>query len=274
MTDLQSESDNRAAGRPQAGSGHFRVARHGPVTVLKISRPEKLNALTQAFWPQLRELLGELSRDGITRAVVITGEGDRSFSVGGDIAEFGGLETTAARREFMTECLTTFAAVEECPLPVIAAVNGWALGGGCELTFACDIVLAAENAVFGMPEAGVGLVPGFGVLRAPSLIGRQWTKLMVLAGEQISARQACELGMVQRVVPRDELLPAALEIGDRIAAQAPLAVQAGKRIINRGVDRGEAGYATEALAMLYATRDAAEGFRAFTERRAPRFEGH
>lgn len=270
MTEVRSVN---GAGTAYAGFDHFDVDEHGPVTVLRINRPEKLNALTEAFWPQLRGLLDALTRNAVTRAVVITGGGDRAFSTGGDIVGFGGLDNAAARRAFMAECLETFTAVEDCPLPVIAAVNGWALGGGCELTFACDVVLAAESATFGMPEAGVGLVPGFGVLRAPSVIGRQWTKLMVFAGERISAQRAYELGMVQRVVPDAELLPAALELGERIAAQAPLAIEVGKRIINRGVDRGETGYAVEALAMLYATRDSAEGIRAFTERRTPRFEG-
>lgn len=252
---------------------HFDTQLRGPVALVRINRPEKLNALAHEFWPQLRALLDTLARGTATRAIVMTGQGDRSFSTGGDIVSFGELDTPAARREFMAECLKTFAAVEDSPIPVIAAVNGLALGGGCELTFACDIVLAAESAVFGMPEAGVGLVPGFGVLRAPSVIGRQWTKFMVLAGEQISAQRAYALGMVQSVVPDAELLPAALEVGERIAAQAPLAVEVGKRIVNRGVDRGETGYAAEALAMLYATRDAAEGIQAFAQRRAPRFEG-
>lgn len=252
---------------------HFASELHGPVAVARIDRPRKLNSFAGTFWPQLRGLLGTLSACTDVRAVVITGSGDRSFSAGGDIVSFAELDAAAARREFITECLKTFAAVEECPLPVIAAVNGWALGGGCELTFACDIVLAAESAVFGMPEAGVGLVPGFGVLRAPSVIGRQNTKLMVLAGERIGAQRAYELGMVQRVLPEEELLPAAIELGRRIAAQAPLALEVGKRMVNRGVDRGETGYSVEAVAMLYATQDAAEGIQAFSERRRPRFQG-
>jgi enoyl-CoA hydratase len=252
---------------------HFEIRRHGPVAVAHINRPAKLNTMTTQFWPQLRGLLGELARDSVTRVVVITGKGDRAFSAGGDIVSFARLGTPAARREFMTECLAAFAAVEECPLPVIAAVNGYALGGGCELAFACDIVLAAESAVFGLPEASVGLVPGFGVLRGPSVVGRQWAKLMVLAGERLGAGQARELGIVQKVVPDGELLPAAMELAGRIAAQAPLAVAVGKRIINRGVDRGEASYSVEALSLLYSTQDAAEGIAAFIQRREPRFEG-
>lgn len=271
MTDVQSVN---GAGRTLEHFTHFDVELRGPVALVRIDRPEKLNSLANTFWPQLRGLLDALCGNATTRAVVITGSGDRAFSTGGDIAGFAELDTAVARREFMNECTKTFDAVEACPLPVIAAVNGWALGGGCELTFACDIVLAAESAVFGMPEAAVGLVPGFGVLRAPSVIGRQWTKFMVFAGERISAQRAYELGMVQRVLPDQELVPTALELGERIAAQAPLALSVGKRIINRGVDRGETGYTVEALTMLYSTRDAAEGIQAFVERREPRFEGH
>ena len=207
------------------------------------------------------------------RAVVLTGSGDRSFSAGGDIEAFAGLDGAAARRDFVADCLRTFAAIEECRLPVIAAVNGLALGGGCELALACDMVLAAEHAAFGLPEASVGLVPGFGILRAPSVLGRHTAKFMVLAGERISAQRACELGLVQQVLPAAELVPAALRLGAKIAERAPLAVEVGKRMVNRGVDRGEAGYGVEAVTMLYATRDAAEGIRAFTERREPRFEG-
>jgi enoyl-CoA hydratase len=252
---------------------HFDTELHGPVALLRINRPDKLNSLAAAFWPQLRGLLDALAARAAIRAVVLTGSGDQSFSTGGDIAAFGELGNAAARREFVADCLRTFTAIEECRLPVIAAVNGWALGGGCELALACDIVLAAENATFGLPEASVGLVPGFGILRAPAVVGRQVTKLMVLAGERFSARRAYELGLVQQVLPGDELVPAALRLGTRIAARAPLAVEVGKRMVNRGVDRGETGYGVEAVAMLYATRDAAEGIAAFTERREPRFEG-
>jgi enoyl-CoA hydratase len=252
---------------------HFEAELHGPVALLRISRPGKLNALTAAFWPQLRALLDAAAEHPAVRAVVLTGSGDRSFSTGGDIVGFAELDSAAARRDFLDSCLRTFTAIEECRLPVIAAVNGWALGGGCELALACDIVLAAEHAAFGLPEASVGLVPGFGILRAPAVVGRQAAKLMVLAGERLSAQRAYELGLVQQVLPAGELVPAALRLGERIAARAPLAVEVGKRMVNRGVDRGETGYGVEAVAMLYATHDAAEGIQAFAERREPRFQG-
>ena len=219
---------------------------------MRINRPGKANALSAAFWPQLRGLLDARRRGPGVRAVVLTGSGDRAFSAGGDIVAFAELDSAAARRRFVDDCLRTFTAIEECRLPVIAAVNGVALGGGCELALACDIVLAAEHASFGMPEASVGLVPGFGVLRAPAALGRHTAKLMVLAGERISAQRAYELGHGAGGPARGRAgAGRARRLGEQIAARAPLAVEVGKRIVNRGVDRGEAGYGIEAVTMLY-----------------------
>ncbi|MDL5157401.1 enoyl-CoA hydratase/isomerase family protein [Actinomycetospora termitidis] len=249
------------------------LADHGAVAVVTIDRPEKLNALGVDFWPQLREVLARLEADGTTRAVVLTGAGEKAFSAGGDIAGFGDLDGIAARRAFQAECLRTFAAVEECALPVIAAVNGYAFGGGCELALACDLVLASDRATFAMPESGIGLVPGFGVLRAPAVIGRHWTKWMVLAGERIDAEQAERIGLVQRRVPHDELLDAALALGERVAAAAPLAVEVGKRMINRGIDTGETSWSLDAITLLQSSEDTAEGIAAFAQKRPPRFEG-
>ena len=152
-------------------------------------------------------------------------------------------------------------------------MNGYAFGGGCELALACDLVLASERASFALPESAIGLVPGFGVLRAPDVIGRHWTKWMVLAGERLDAGTAERIGLVQRVVPHDTLLDEATALGERIARAAPLAVRVGKRMINRGVDRGETGYSLEAVTMLQETADTAEGIAAFAQKRPPRFEG-
>ena len=246
---------------------------HGPVALITIDRPEKLNAMGARFWPELRGVLADLADDANTRVVVITGAGPKAFSAGGDIAGFADLDGVADRRAFQVECMRAFAAVEESPLPVIAAVNGYAFGGGCELALACDMVLASDRAVFGMPESSIGLVPGFGVLRGPSVLGRQWTKWMVLAGERLDAEQALRLGLAQKVVPAAELVGTALALGHRIAERAPMAVRVGKELINRGVDRGESSYATEAVTMLQGTVDTAEGIRAFVEKRPPRFRG-
>lgn len=251
--------------------GDLRVTHKGAVAVLEMNRPDKLNAMGRTFWADLRTVLAQLENDARTRVVIITGAGDRAFSVGGDIASFAELKTLEQKRAFQADAMRTFAAVEDTRLPVIAAVNGWALGGGCELTLACDIVLASDKAVFGMPESALGLVPGFGVLRAPAVIGRQMTKLMVMAGERLNAEQALAAGLVQRVVPADQLLPEALALAERIAANSPSAHDVGKRLINRGVDRGEFDYSIEALTVLQSTADTAEGVAAFLEKRKPVF---
>lgn len=268
MTARTTERRPAGAGRP-----NLRVEAAGAVAVLTIDAPEKLNAMGRTFWAELRAALADLESDGRTRAVVVTGAGERAFSAGGDIASFAELADITAKREFQQDCMRTFAAVEESPLPVIAAVHGYAMGGGCELALACDIVLAADTATFGMPEAAVGLVPGFGVLRAPSVIGRHWTKLMMFAGERVDAATALQIGLAQKVVPAAELMDAARALAERISAAAPLALATGKNLVNRGVDRGEFDHSTAALTTLHATADAAEGIAAFTGKRAPRFQG-
>lgn len=243
------------------------------IAVLTIDNPAKHNAMGRGFWADLRDAFTALEADSRIRAVIVVGAGQRAFSAGGDIASFASLTDIAAKRAFQQDCMRTFAAVEESPLPVIAAVQGYALGGGCELALACDIVLAADNAIFGMPEGAVGLVPGYGVLRAPSVIGRHWTKLMCMAGERVDAQTARKIGLVQKVVSAGELMDVARETAARIAGVAPLALATGKSLVNRGVDRGEFDYSTGALTTLHATADAAEGIAAFVDKRAPKFEG-
>ena len=219
----------------------------------------------------LRSVIGDLERDGRTRAVIITGTGDKAFSVGGDIADFAELHTLDLRRAFQSDAMQTFAAVETSLLPIIAAVNGWALGAGCELTFACDMVIASDRARFGMPESTLGLVPGYGVLRAPQVIGRQMTKMLVMTAEQVDAQEALRIGLVQRVVPHAELMPTALALATKIAGNSSCAHVVGKKLINRGIDRAEFDYSIEALTVLQSTDDAQEGISAFLEKRQPRF---
>ena len=254
-------------------TANLRVEVDGAVALFVIDAPEKLNAMGRTFWPELRAALGDCESDRRVRAVVITGAGEKAFSAGGDIASFAELGDAGAKREFQQDCMRTFAAVEESPLPVVAAVNGYAMGGGCELALACDVVLAADTARFGMPETAVGLVPGFGVLRAPSVIGRHWTKLMMFAGEKVDAETALRIGLAQKVLPAAELMAEARKLAERMAAAAPLAVATGKNLVNRGVDRAEFDHSTAALTVLHSTRDAAEGIAAFVGKRPPRFEG-
>lgn len=243
------------------------------IAVLTINDPAKLNAMGRTFWAEVREALVALEKDGRTRAVIITGAGAEAFSAGGDISSFASLVDTRDKYEFQRDCMRTFAAVEESPLPIIAAVNGYAMGGGCELALACDVVVAADSATFGMPESAVGLVPGFGVLRAPSVIGRHWTKLMIFTGERVDADTALRIGLAQKVVPAAGLMDSAREIAGRIARMAPLALAIGKNLVNKGVDRGEFDHSTTALTTLHSTADATEGIAAFVGKRTPKFEG-
>lgn len=266
-SDRGSSSSNLRVEKQEVGDGRLAVA------VLTIDDPARLNAMGRTFWPELRAALTALETDGRTRAVIITGAGAKAFSAGGDIASFAELTDVTAKRAFQQDCMRSFAAVEESPLPVIAAVNGYAMGGGCELALACDVVVASETAVFGMPESAVGLVPGFGVLRAPSVIGRHWTKLLMFSGERVDAATAMQIGLAQKVVPAAELMDTAHRMAARIAGMAPLALATGKNLVNRGVDRGEWDHSTAALTTLHSTADAAEGIAAFVGKRAPRFEG-
>jgi enoyl-CoA hydratase len=247
--------------------GQLKIVSYDSVTLLQIDRVDKHNALLADFWGELRTVLAELEGDGRTRAIVITGAGDRAFCAGGDIGGFAELQTLESKRAYQTDAMNGFAALENCPLPTLAAVNGLALGGGCELTLACDIVIASDRAVFGMPESSLGLVPGYGVLRAPQVIGRQMTKLMVMAGERLDAQQALQAGLVQRVVPHEQLLAAALELGNKVAANSSLAHAVGKRLINRGIERAEFDYSIEALTVLQSSADTRQRVRAFLERK-------
>ena len=247
--------------------GQIKIVPHDAVTLLQIDRVEKHNALTAEFWGDLRRVLDELCNDGRTRAIVLTGAGDKAFCAGGDIAGFATLTTLESKRAYQIDAMNGFAALETCPLPVIAAVNGLALGGGCELTLACDIVLASDRAVFGMPEAALGLVPGYGVLRAPHVIGRQMTKLMVMAGERLDAQQALQAGLVQRVVAHEQLLATALELAAKVAENPSLTLAVGKGLINRGIDRAEFDYSVEALTVLQASAETSQRVQSFIDRK-------
>lgn len=261
-----------AAGSPMdEPPGGLSVSRDGAVATLWLDRPEKLNAMNREFWPELRRRLGDLAADDAIRAIVITGRGDRAFSAGGDIASFDVLEDDAARRAFQVDCMETFVAVERCPLPVIAAVNGLALGGGCELAMACDVVLAERSAQFGMPEANLGLVPGYGIVRAPVVIGRQWTNWLVMSGERIDATTAAAIGLVQRVTEDGAVLGEALRIAARIAGLSRDGMVATKALSGAPTSPARLEDSIETLSRLHSGADGREGRRAFLERRPPVF---
>jgi enoyl-CoA hydratase len=241
----------------------------GATAWLTLDRADKLNAMPRGFWAELREAMRELETDQDVRVVVVHGAG-RCFSVGGDIEDFGNVGGVADRRAYMREALGALRAVEQLPKPVIAAVHGHALGGGCELTMVCDIVVADESARFGTPESAVGLVPGLGVVRGLSQVNLHWMKYLVMTGLPITAQDALTAGLVNRVVPAGEHLAEAERLADTIGSRSPLALAVGKAILGRGSWEGYE-YAVEALALLQSADDFTEGIAAFAERREPLF---
>ena len=241
------------------------------VAWLTIDRPDKLNAMTRGFFAELGEALDAATADPAVRVAVIHGEG-RCFSVGGDIAGFGDQRGAAERRAYVQEAVAALRAVETSPTPVIAAVHGRALGGGCELTLVCDIVVADETARFGMPEAGVGLVPGIGVVRGRAHVSLHWMKYMVMTGLPLDAGAARLAGVVNVVVPEGGHLAEAERLAGLIAAQSPLALATAKSLLGWDA-RDRYPHAIDAVAMLQGSEDHAEGIAAFTAKRPPAFEG-
>jgi enoyl-CoA hydratase/carnithine racemase len=242
----------------------------GAVAWLTLDRADKLNAMPRSFYNELRATAKELEAADAVRVVVIHGAG-RCFSVGGDIDDFGNIPAgVAARRAYMREALEGFRAWDELPKPVIAAVHGHALGGGCELTMVCDIVVADETARFGTPEAGVGLVPGPGMVRGLSHVNLHWMKYMVLTGLPLNADEARLAGLVNTVVPAGEHLAEAERLAGIVASRSPLATSVGKGILGKGAWETQQQVG-ESIALLQVGEDFAEGIAAFKERRAPEF---
>lgn len=249
--------------------------RRDSVAVLRIEREEALGALSRGMVEALESYLGGLARDGSARALVLTGTG-KGFIAGADIGEYDGV-TQAAFDGYQRLSRRTFDALEALPQPTIAAVNGYALGGGFEVALACDLIVASTAARFGLPEIKLGLLPGGGgTQRLPRAIGTRAAKELVLTGRFMRPDEAERRGLLVAVAEPDELMPAALDLAERLAAGAPLAIREGKRLIDDGVQAPlPTGLALEqrVLSNLYATDDAREGIRAFLEKREPRFGG-
>lgn len=248
-----------------------------PSATITVNRPHVLNALDRTTLAELAQVLRDLDADPHVRGVIITGSGERSFVAGADIRELqalSGMEGTETSR--MGQAV--FSQIENLSKPSIAAVNGFALGGGCELALACDIRLASDNARLGLPEVGLGLIPGYGgTQRLPRLIGKARALELMLTGDPVHAEEALRIGLVNRVVPQAELLTHAREIVKRISHNAPLAVAAARRAVLRGLDVDLArGLDLESLhfGVLCSTQDKLEGLTAFLEKRKAAFGGH
>lgn len=247
----------------------------GPVTTITINRPKVLNALKPEVLGELTAAFDRIDTDQ-TRAVILTGAGDKAFVAGADIKAFASLDEAGAL-DFARRGQALTMKIERFPRPVIAAVNGFALGGGCELALACHLRVAAEQARFGQPEVSLGVIAGFGgTQRLPRLVGKGVALEMLTTGRMIDAAEALRIGLVNRVVSLDRLLPTCREIAELIAAQGPRAVELTIKAVNEGLDQDLAS-ALELEARLFAqtfnTADMREGTQAFIEKRKPDFKG-
>ena len=244
------------------------------VLVITLDRPDALNALSQQLVAELNKAL-RLARADAVRGVVITGAGEKAFAAGADISEFAGMEPLDAHR-FAARGQAVFNNIESFPKPVVAAVNGYALGGGCELAMTCHLRVAAETAQFGQPEVQLGLIAGYGgTQRLPRLVGRGIATEMLLTGERISAQRAYEVGLVNRVVPAADVVETARQMVLTIASKAPVAVAMTLQAVRASDLPLPQGLQQEAalFAQCAATEDFAEGVMAFLNRETPSFTG-
>ena len=246
------------------------------IAYVTVNRPKVLNALNTPTWADLRTAFDDARDDPAVRGVILTGAGDRAFITGADISELAhatALEAEESSR-FGQKVLDL---IENLGKPVIAAVNGFALGGGCETAMACTIRIAAENAKFGQPEVKLGLLPGGGgTQRLPRLVGKGRALQLILSGGMISAQEAHRIGLVNEIVPAANLIGRAEEILKQIAANAPVAVRLSLEAVNKGMDTSQSeGFALEAsyFGLCAATEDKKEGTSAFLEKRPPQFHG-
>jgi len=249
------------------------VESRGRVGLIRLNRPQALNALNSAVIRELAEAIDTFEADDKIGCMVITGS-DKAFAAGADIKELAGKTFTEA---FLSDFLATWHRVADARKPVIAAVNGFAFGGGFELALVCDLIVASERAQFGLPEPTLGLVPGGGgTQRLPRIVGQHRAKEILLTGRRLNALEAYEWGIVTAVTPAHDEIRMALELGEKIARQAPLAIQALKRLVNEGVNaplETALSYEQQTLLSLYTTDDGQEGINAFMEKRPAVFHG-
>ena len=244
------------------------------ITVMKISAPKSLNALNSTILKEMGDFIGSL--DAKTRVLIITGDGEKSFVAGADISEMAHLDEPQGF-EFGRLGAQVFRAIETLPIPVIAAINGFALGGGCELAMSCDIRIASSKAKFGQPEVGLGIIPGFsGTYRLPKLIGQGYAKEMIYTGEIIRADEALRVGLVNAVYEPEELMGKAMEMAAMMLKNAPVAISLAKQSINEGYDLdadGAIGLENKLFGKCFATVDQKEGMDAFLNKRPAAFKG-
>lgn len=255
---------------------NFQIQYSNKVLTVTISRPKALNALNMELLEELHDIIQELYQNNDTRGLILTGDGDKAFVAGADIKELALLDQDKAL-ELAKNGQALFKKIEDCPKPIIAAINGFALGGGCELAMACHIRIATDNAKLGQPEINLGIIPGYGgTQRLTQLVGRGKALELMLTGEQISAQEAKALGLVNHVVAnRDELMSMANTIMNKIVSKSQIAVANIIKSVNAGFGFEAAGYITESenFAASTVTNDFKEGIKSFIEKRQPSFTG-
>jgi enoyl-CoA hydratase len=253
---------------------NLKYSLEGNIGVLTLSRPKALNALNAALLNELNDFVDKIAKDPNVHVLIITGDG-KAFVAGADITEMKNDNSLGGLKNGELGSLA-FRKIERLAIPTIAAVNGFALGGGCELAMSCDLRVASENAKFGQPEVGLGITPGYsGCVRLPRLIGLTKAKELIYTADMISAADAEKLGVVNKVVPAEQLMETAMALAKKIASKAQLAVRYSKAAINRGyetdVDTAIA-FENQIFALCFATEDQKEGMTAFVEKRAPQFK--
>jgi enoyl-CoA hydratase len=248
----------------------------GAVGILKVNRPKSLNALNPATLREIASCLEEVRQDQSIRCLIVTGEGDRAFVAGADIAAMVSM-TALEGKTFAAHGLSVVRTLEELPIPVIAAVNGFALGGGTELALACDLIIASDKAKFGQPVINLGVIPGFGgTQRLARRIGLPRARELIYSGDMIDAETALRYGLANTVVPLADLMTEAKALARKLAAKPPIAIRQAKAAINTGIDLdldNGCRFENEAFALTFATEDKVEGMKAFLEKREAKFTG-
>jgi len=252
------------------------LERDGAVAIVTINRPRVLNALNTQTIDELRRMILDLKHDDAVRVMILTGAGEKAFVAGADINELA-VQTPTGGREHALKGQHVFDLIENMGKPVIAAINGYALGGGCELAMACTLRLAADSARLGQPEISLGLIPGYaGTQRLPRLVGRGKAMEMMLTGAPITAEEALRIGLVSRVVAAAELMAEARQLAAQLAAHAPIALRYIINAVNKGSDMPFADacqYEATLFGLVASTDDMKEGTAAFLEKRKPEFRG-
>jgi enoyl-CoA hydratase len=247
------------------------------VGVLTFNRPKALNALNPKTLEEVGQVVDRVRSDDTVRVLVLTGAGEKAFVAGADISEFPKMNALQARL-FGERGQEVFFKLEQLPKPVIACVNGFALGGGCELAMSCDFIYASDKARFGQPEVNLGLIPGFGgTQRLARLVGRAKAKELCMTGEMIDAQQAKELGLAAKVFPADQLIEETMKAARLLASKSPNVLRSVKQVVDRGMDvdlKSGCALEVEAFGVCFASQDAREGVSAFLEKRKPEFKGN